>query len=324
MKDWLKDPEKLKHLKKLYPADAISRALKISSFCPSIGAYSSSNGIYAVRRAVCDFIEKRDGFGSDPNHIYLTNGASEGIARVMNAIISGSDIGVMIPVPQYPLYTATLAMLNGRAVEYYLDEEAGWAMRMDELQRSLREARSQGTNVRALVLINPGNPTGSILSVENLRDLIKFCRDERLIILADEVYQENIYDPTNKPFYSVKRVLMEMGPDFSDQVELISFHSTSKGLLGECGRRGGYFECHNLDQEVMDQLFKVASVSLCSNVMGQLMVLLMVDPPKEGDESYELYNQERLAIHGKLIREIKIFNICRFIEEEGRNVKGYI
>lgn len=298
MPDWLKDPEKLKHLRKLYPQDAIDRALKITGFCPSIGAYSSSNGLYAIRRAVGDFIEKRDGFPSDPDSIYLTNGASEGIARVMNAIISNDNVGVMIPVPQYPLYTATLAMLNGKAVEYYLDESEGWGMKLDELKRSLNEARSMGVDVRAFVLINPGNPTGSILSVDNLRDLIKFCRDEGLIILADEVYQENIYDSESKPFQSVKKVLMEMGGQYSQTVELISFHSTSKGLLGECGRRGGYFECHNLDRGVMDELFKVASVSLCSNVMGQVMVLLMVDPPKEGNESYDQYLMERKQIHG--------------------------
>lgn len=298
MKDWLNDPEKLKHLRALYPSDAIERAKRISQFCPSIGAYSASNGLFAVRRAVADFIERRDAFPSDPDKIYLTNGASEGIARVMNAIISNSNVGIMIPVPQYPLYTATLAMLNGKPVEYFLNESEGWSMKLSELERSLKEGRSKGIEVRALVLINPGNPTGSILTEQNLKELIKFCRDERLIILADEVYQDNIYEPETMPFRSVKRVLHEMGPEYSEVVELVSFHSTSKGLLGECGRRGGYFECHGLDQNVMDQLFKVASVSLCSNLMGQIMVSLMADPPKIGDESYENYIKERQAIWG--------------------------
>ena len=300
MKDWLNDPEKLKHLSKLYPSDVIERAQNISKFCPSIGAYSASNGLYAVRKAVAEFIERRDcGHPSDPDNIYLTNGASEGITRVMNAIISHDNVGVMIPVPQYPLYTATLAMLNGKAVEYYLDESTGWSLKLSELERSLIEGREKGIEIRALVLINPGNPTGSILTEQNLKELIKFCRDERLIILADEVYQENIYEPETKPFKSVKSVLKELGPEYYEAVELISFHSTSKGLLGECGRRGGYFECYGLDQNVMNQLFKVASVSLCSNLMGQIMVSLMVDPPKPGDESYETYSQERQSIWGK-------------------------
>lgn len=303
MKDWLNDSEKLKHLKKLYPSDAIERAHIITKFCPSVGAYSASNGLFPVRKAVAEFIEKRDGFPSDPDCIYLTNGASEGIARVMNTIISNDNVGIMIPVPQYPLYTATLAMLNGKAVEYFLQESTGWSLKLEELERSLNEAKSRGIDVRALVLINPGNPTGSILTIENLKELIHFCRRERLIILADEVYQDNIYEPEIHPFYSVKRVLMEMGPEYSQSIELISFHSTSKGLLGECGRRGGYFECHNLDSDVMAQFFKVASVSLCSNLMGQIMVSLMVDPPKIGDESYELYETERKSIWGKKQRE---------------------
>lgn len=296
MKDWLEDPKKLQNLRKLYAQDAIDRATAITSFCPSIGAYSTSNGVYDVRKAVSDFIERRDGFPSDPDCIFLTNGAGEGVNRVLNSIISDSNVGIMVPVPQYPLYSATLAMFNGKCVHYYLDESAGWELRKEELKRSLDEARCQGVDVRALVLINPGNPTGSVVSVQNLRDLIKFCRDERLIILADEVDQDNIYEPDSKPFHSVKSILMLMGSDYSDIVELISFHSTSKGLLAECGRRGGYFECHNLDSEVMKQLFKVASVSLCSNIMGQLMVSLMVDPPKEGDESYDLYIKERREI----------------------------
>lgn len=299
MKDWLEETEKLKHLKKLYPSDAIERARSIFKFCPSIGAYSGSNGLFAVRKSVAEFIERRDGYPSDPDCIYLTNGASEGIARVMNSIISNENVGIMIPIPQYPLYTATLSMLNGQAVGYYLDESKRWGLTTKELERSLTEAKSRGIDVRALVLINPGNPTGSILTLENLKELIHFCREERLIILADEVYQDNIYEPEQLPFYSVKRALMEMGQEYSEAVELISFHSTSKGLLGECGRRGGYFECHNLDPEVMAQLVKVASVSLCSNVMGQIMVSLMVDPPKIGDESYELYKQERQSIWGK-------------------------
>ena len=149
------------------------------------------------------------------------------------------------------------------------------------------------------MIINPGNPTGQVLNREDLQEIIRFCRDERLVLLADEVYQENIYYPEKAPFLSAKQVLMEMGPEFSDQVELVSFHSTSKGLIGECGQRGGYFECHNLDKEVQAQLFKVSSVSLCSDVLGQVMVSLMVNPPRPGDESFALYQQERNSLHRK-------------------------
>jgi alanine transaminase len=88
-----------------------------------------------------------------------------------------------------------------------------------------------------------------------------------------------------------------MGSEY-DNVELFSFHSVSKGMIGECGRRGGYFECTNIDPDVKALLYKVASVSLCPPVSGQLMVELMVNPPKPGDPSYALYEKEDNAIFG--------------------------
>jgi len=299
-RQWLHDEQKLAILRQLYPNDAISRAQKISAHeYLNIGAYTNSNGLAFVREAVARFIERRDHFPSSADSIYLTNGASEGIARVLNAIVSGPSVGVLIPIPQYPLYTATLAMLNARAVPYHLNEESEWELSPTELRKVIQSARdNQGIDVRALVIINPGNPTGSVLSHDCLREIVKICHEEGLVLLADEVYQDNIYDPKRKPFISAKKVVCELG--LQQEVELFSFHSTSKGLLGECGRRGGYYECSGIDAEVMEQLFKVASVSLCSNVLGQLTVGLMVDPPKHDDESFALYELERQEIWGKL------------------------
>lgn len=96
-----------------------------------------------------------------------------------------------------------------------------------------------------MVVINPGNPTGQVLRREDLEALIKICHRNELVIVADEVYQQNTYKD-NLPFLSVRKVLAEMGEPYSDNVELISMHSISKGLLGECGFRGGYFEAHNM------------------------------------------------------------------------------
>lgn len=91
-----------------------------------------------------------------------------------------------------------------------------------------------------------------------------------------------------------------MGPKYAG-VELISFHSISKGMIGECGRRGGYFECVNVDQEIQDLFYKIASVSLCPPAQGQAMVELMVNPPRKGDPSYELFTQEENAVYGILV-----------------------
>jgi aspartate/methionine/tyrosine aminotransferase len=116
--------------------------------------------------------------------------------------------------------------------------------------------------------------------------------------MADEVYQTNIYMPKQRPFYSFKKVLRDMGREYED-FELISFHSVSKGMVGECGRRGGYFELAGIDIDVVAQIYKSVSITLCPNVQGQIMVELMVNPPKEGEPSYELYTKEISDIYGK-------------------------
>ncbi len=108
------------------------------------------------------------------------------------------------------------------------------------------------------------------------------------------MYQTNVYEE-DRPFVSFKSVLRSLGPEFED-FELFSFHSCSKGFIGECGKRGGYMEVNGVLPEVREQIYKAASISLCSNVHGQVMVELMVNPPKPGDESWELYDEETTTI----------------------------
>jgi len=129
--------------------------------------------------------------------------------------------------------------------------------------------------------------------------------------MADEVYQNNIYKDGAK-FVSFRKVAFDMGFNgkSNDKLQMVSFHSVSKGFLGECGLRGGYFELHGIPLEVKQQLYKMASVSLCSNVVGQLMAGLMVNPPKEGDESHPLYIKERDTISESLKRRAKHVSRC--------------
>jgi len=216
------------------------------------------------------------------------------------SLIRGKSDGVMCPVPQYPIYSALMTLLGGTKVDYFLDEENNWELNINELKRSLEEARERGVNVRAIVIINPGNPTGAVLSEQNIKEIIEFCVRERLLILADEVYQENVYKEGVK-FHSFKKVLRSLGPSF-DSTELISFHSTSKGLIGECGHRGGYMEMCGLEDATTKQLFKLASSQLCSVVVGQMLVDLMVSGPQPGDQSFDQYQSERNAIFESLKR----------------------
>lgn len=208
---------------------------------------------------------------------------------------------MLIPIPQYPIYSATIDLLGGQQVGYYLNEEEGWDLNIDELEQSLSDAKSRGIEVVAFVLINPGNPTGQVLSKQSVKDVVRFCAKHRLVLLADEVYQENVYDE-NAEFFSCKRAAFETGVLDDDAIELVSFHSTSKGVFGECGRRGGYMELTGFDETVKSHLYKLASASLCSTVSGQLMTSLMVRGPEPGDESYDSHEAEKKSVLDTLKR----------------------
>ncbi|KAI9712700.1 MAG: hypothetical protein M1820_001321 [Bogoriella megaspora] len=275
-----------------YKQDVIDRARKLLQGVKSVGAYSQSHGAPLIRQSVARFIEERDGFPADFNSVYLSAGASSGVSTLMHIICCTPETGVLVPIPQYPLYTATLSLLNARCVPYNLDESKGWTTDLATIRESYEKAKSEGTDVRAIVVINPGNPTGASLSPEDVKSVIDFAAQEKLLLLADEVYQTNIFKGS---FYSFKKGLREMQkahPGKYDTVELASLHSISKGMVGECGHRGGYFELVGFDEQVQQQIYKYISIQLCPPVVGQCLVECMVNPPKPGEPSYELYKQE--------------------------------
>lgn len=270
-----------------------------------MGAYTHSQGIETVRQEVADFIQRRDGTDDkvDADNIFLTNGASEGVRVCMQTMMRPNLDGVLVPIPQYPLYSATCTLLSGHLVPYYLDEAEGWTLTKEHLQQQLDEAQGNGVTVKALVVINPGNPTGQTLSRANMEEVVAFCAEHGLVLLADEVYQENIWR-AERPFLSFRKVACEMGFDAGPEsgLQLISYHSVSKGFTGECGIRGGYFELFGIDPEVKAQMYKLASISLCSNTPGQLMTGMMVNPPQPGDESHEAFVAERDGVLASLKR----------------------
>ena len=251
----------------LFSAASIDRARDYMNGSKlNMGAYSDSQGTAKIRKHVAEFIENRDGYDADPTNIFLTNGASSGINALFQCLIAQTSDAVMIPIPQYPIYSALATLLDGKYVGYYLDEEAGWAPSLGELERAITEARALGLSPRSLAIINPGNPVGNVMTYDQLAMVIDFCKRERLVLLADEVYQENVYNP-DRPFVSAKKVLKDLGSEY-DHFELVSYHSTSKGFIGECGRRGGYMELCGFDPEVKGQLVKLASSSLCANMVS--------------------------------------------------------
>ncbi|ONM51002.1 Pentatricopeptide repeat-containing protein ELI1 chloroplastic, partial [Zea mays] len=129
------------HVGLMFPADAIARAKHYLAMAPGgLGAYSDSRGIPGIRKEVADFIHKRDGYPSDPELIYLTDGASKGVMQILNTIIRNEMDGILVPVPQYPLYSATISLYGGSLVPYYLEEEANWSLDFVNIRQTVAEA----------------------------------------------------------------------------------------------------------------------------------------------------------------------------------------
>jgi len=278
----------------LFPKDVVERAKEYREIIgPSgTGAYSHSQGILGLRKHVAEYIQNRDGYPAYPGNIFLTNGASAAIGMVLQGLLASNNDAVMIPIPQYPIYSALIAKLGGRQVGYYLDESLNWAVSREELDKQLAKASKEGLEVKALAMINPGNPSGNVMTHCDIQVIAEFCAEHGIVMMADEVYQANVY-AEGAEFVSAKKVALDRG---LKNLQLVSFHSTSKGLVGECGRRGGYMELHHIDPYVQSQLYKLASSELCSGVVGQLLTSLMVRPPQPGDESYPLFEKETGAI----------------------------
>ncbi|CAF3592617.1 unnamed protein product [Adineta steineri] len=285
-----------------FPIDIKQRVKRLLNACSgkSLGSYTESQGIVTVREDIANYIECRDGYSANPNNIYLCNGATEGIRLVLKLLMNNNQnkpSGIMIPIPQYSLYSDTLSLYGAYQIRYYLDEDNSWALNLDELQRAFDEAKEHCIP-RGIVIINPGNPTGQVLSSENIKMVIQFAYKHKLFILADEVYQENIYF-TDSKFYSFKKIMMDLGSPYN-QMQMASFHSASKGWHGECGSRGGYYELINLSREVRIQVNKLVSASICSTAWGQVIMNAIINPPKKGEPSYELYENERSDVLNRL------------------------
>ncbi|KAJ1295629.1 hypothetical protein BS78_01G237900 [Paspalum vaginatum] len=295
----------------LFSSDAIARAREILDLFPgrATGAYSHSQGTEGLRDVIAAGIASRDNFPCNAQDIFLTDGAAPPVHMMMHLLIRDQKDGILCPIPSHSLYKSSMVLQGATLVPYYLDESSVWGVNISDLKKQLDGARSMGIVVRGLVVINPGNPTGHVLVEENQREIVEFCRNEDLVLLADEVYQENIYT-YEKEFHSFKKIARSMGYGEGD-ISLVSFHSVSNGYYGECGRRGGYMEVTGFNSEVKKQVYKVASLSSCSNISGQILMSLVMNPPKVGDESYISYQAERDSILSSFARSAEAM-VCAF------------
>lgn len=286
--------------KNLIPKDLRQKASEQLKESHNLGQYTMSQGLLSVRESIAQYIEERDKIKANAQNIILTDGASQGIKMILQSLISSANSGIMTPLPQYPLYSASIVLFGGQLVPYYLDEDNNWQINLESLEKSLKKAKQTEIKVKAIVVINPSNPTGSILDQQTIETIIKFAAKHKLVILADEVYQNNIF--RGNKFVSFAKVLNDLE---EKDVPLFSFHSGSKSI-GECGFRFGYLEMRNITQDVIDQFIKFQSISLCANHPGQAALKLMADPPQPEEISFELFHKELFKMNENLEKKAMI------------------
>ena len=184
--------------------------------------YSDSKGIFAARKAVMHETQKQGIQGVTLDDIYLGNGASELIAMATNALLNDGD-ELLLPSPDYPLWTAATSLSGGRPVHYMCDEANGWMPDLEDIRRKITP-RTKG-----IVVINPNNPTGALYSDELLKGIVEIAREHGLVIMADEVYDKVLYDGARHTAIA----------SLSDDVLTLTFNSLSKSYRS-CGYRAGF------------------------------------------------------------------------------------
>ena len=221
---------------------------------PESSGYSDSKGIFAARKAVMHYSQQQGVAGVTLDDIYLGNGASELIVMAANALLDNGD-ELLVPSPDYPLWTAATSLSGGSPVHYRCDEANGWMPDLDDIRARITP-RTKG-----IVVINPNNPTGVLYSDELLRGLVEIAREHDLVLLADEVYDKVLYD-------GVKHTALA---SLSTDVLTLTFNSLSKAYRA-CGYRAGWMVISGDKsgaRDYIEGLNMLANLKLGSNVPGQ-------------------------------------------------------
>jgi alanine-synthesizing transaminase len=221
---------------------------------PNSAGYSDSKGIFAARKAVMHYTQQLGIVGVTLDDIYLGNGASELIVMATNALLNEGD-ELLVPMPDYPLWTAATSLSGGTPVHYRCDEDAGWLPDLQDMRAKIT------SRTRGIVVINPNNPTGVLYPVELLQGIIQIAREHGLVLLVDEVYDKVLYD-------GVKFTSMA---SLSTDVLTLTFNSLSKAYRS-CGYRAGWMVVSGPKADARDYiegLNMLANLKLGSNVPGQ-------------------------------------------------------
>ena len=224
---------------------------------PHAAGYTDSKGLFAPRKSVVHYTQEKHIRGVTLDDVYLGNGASELIAMSMNALLDDGD-EVLIPTPDYPLYTAVVGLSGGTPVHYRCDEESGWLPDIDDIERRITP------NTRGIVVINPNNPTGALYPESVLLAIIEVARRHQLIVFADEIYDKTLYDG------AVHTSIASL----ADDVLFVTFNGLSKNYRA-CGYRAGWMVVSGEKRHARDYiegLNMLASLRLCANTPGQLAI----------------------------------------------------
>jgi alanine-synthesizing transaminase len=224
---------------------------------PNASGYSDSKGLFAARKAIMHYAQQKNIAGVGMEDIFIGNGASELIVMSMQGLLNTGD-EVLVPAPDYPLWTAAVTLAGGTPRHYLCDEQAGWLPDMADISSKITP------NTRAIVLINPNNPTGAIYPDSLLQEIIEIARKNRLIVFADEIYDKVLYDGASHTSIA----------SLADDVLFVTFNGLSKNYRA-CGYRAGWMIVSGKKkyaQDYIDGLGILASMRLCSNVPGQFAI----------------------------------------------------
>ncbi|WHZ12051.1 MAG: Alanine transaminase [Burkholderiaceae bacterium] len=221
---------------------------------PTSSGYSDSKGIFAARKAVMHYSQQQGVAGVALDDVYLGNGASEQIAMATNALLDDGD-ELLLPSPDYPLWTAVTSLAGGRPVHYRCDEARGWLPDLDDMRAKITP------RTRGIVVINPNNPTGVLYPAETLRAIVDLAREHELVLLADEVYDKVLYDGGRHTALA----------SLSTDVLTLTFNSLSKSYRS-CGYRAGWLVVSGdkaAAADYIEGLNMLSNMKLCANVPGQ-------------------------------------------------------
>lgn len=224
---------------------------------PNSSGYSDSKGMFAARKAIMHYCQSKKIMGVGLDDIYIGNGASELIVMAMQGLLNTGD-EVLVPAPDYPLWTAAVTLAGGTPQHYLCDEDNEWNPNLADMRSKITPA------TRAIVVINPNNPTGALYSDEILKEIIQIAREHQLIIFADEIYDKVLYDG---------EVHTSMAA-LADDVLFVTMNGLSKNYRA-CGYRAGWMVVSGLKKHAQDYingLTILASMRLCSNVPGQFAI----------------------------------------------------